>query len=63
MKFDSRDVNSTTVFAALYIVINVVESFVVGSIVFMSDPVQLRVADALIALAAWFGWHGSAESP
>ncbi|MCW4047455.1 MAG: QueT transporter family protein [Candidatus Bathyarchaeota archaeon] len=56
MKFDSRDVTSTAVFAALYVVINVVESFVVGSPVFTYGPVQLRVADALIALAALFGW-------
>jgi uncharacterized membrane protein len=56
VKFDSRDVTSTAVFAALYVVINVVESFVVGSPVFTYGPIQLRVADALIVVAALFGW-------
>jgi uncharacterized membrane protein len=56
LKFDSRDVTSTAVFAALYVVINVVESFAAGSPVFTYGPIQLRVADALIALAALFGW-------
>ena len=56
MKIDSRDVTGTAVFAALYVVINMVESFVVGSPVFTYGPIQLRIADALIALAALFGW-------
>jgi uncharacterized membrane protein len=56
VKFDSRDVTGTAVFAALYVVINLVESFVVGTPVFTYGPIQLRVADALIALAALFGW-------
>jgi uncharacterized membrane protein len=56
VKFDSRDVTSAAVFAALYVVINVVESFVVGSPVFTYGPVQLRLADALLALAVLFGW-------
>ncbi len=44
------------VFAALYVVINVVESFVVGSPIFTYGPIQLRLADCLLALAALFGW-------
>jgi hypothetical protein len=56
VKIDSRDVTGTAVFAALYVVINMVESFVVGSPVFTYGPIQLRIADALIALAALFGW-------
>jgi uncharacterized membrane protein len=56
VKFDSRDVTSAALFAALYVVINVVESFVVGSPVFTYGPVQLRLADALLALAVLFGW-------
>lgn len=56
MKIDSRDLTGTAVFAALYVVINMVESFVVGSPVFTYGPIQLRIADALIALAALFGW-------
>ena len=45
----------TTVFAALYVVINVVQMFSIGN-PFVSGPVQLRVADCLIALAALLGW-------
>ncbi|MCW4006935.1 MAG: QueT transporter family protein [Candidatus Bathyarchaeota archaeon] len=56
MKFDSRDVTLTAVFAALYVVINVVESFAVGSPILVYGPIQLRVADCLIALAVLFGW-------
>jgi len=56
VRFDSRDLTSTAIFAALYVVINILELFVVGSPVFTYGPVQLRVADALIALAALFGW-------
>jgi uncharacterized membrane protein len=56
VKIDSRDMTGTAVFAALYVVINLVESFVVGTPVFTYGPIQLRVADALIALAALFGW-------
>ncbi len=45
----------TAVFAALYVVINVVQMFSIGN-PFVSGPVQLRVADCLIALAALLGW-------
>jgi len=56
VRFDSRDLTSTAVFAALYVVINVVEALAVGGPVLTYGPIQLRVADALIALAALLGW-------
>jgi uncharacterized membrane protein len=56
VKFDSRDLALTAVFAALYVIVNVAETFVVGSPIFTYGPVQLRLADCLIALAALFGW-------
>ena len=46
----------TAVFAALYVIINLAEAFFVGSPIFTYGPVQLRLADCLIALAALFGW-------
>ncbi len=55
MKFDSRDVTSTAVFAALYVVINIVQTVTVGNPT-IYGPIQLRVADFMIALAALFGW-------
>jgi uncharacterized membrane protein len=56
VKFDSRDLALTAVFAALYVIINLAEAFFVGSPIFTYGPVQLRLADCLIALAALFGW-------
>ena len=56
MKFDSRDLALTAVFAALYVIINLAEAFFVGSPFFTYGPIQLRLADCLIALAALFGW-------
>jgi uncharacterized membrane protein len=55
VKFDSRDLALTAVFAALYVIINLAETFI-GSPVFTYGPIQLRLADCLIALAALFGW-------
>jgi uncharacterized membrane protein len=55
VKFDSRDLTSTAVFAALYIVINIVQTISVGNPT-IYGPIQLRVADFMIALAALFGW-------
>jgi hypothetical protein len=55
LKFDSRDVTSTAVFAALYIVINIVQSVTIGNPT-IYGPIQLRVADFMIALAVLFGW-------
>ncbi len=55
VKFDSRDLTLTAVFAALYAVINVVQSVTIGNPT-IYGPIQLRLADALIPLAALFGW-------
>ncbi len=55
MKFDSRDLTGTAVFAALYVVINIVQTATVGNPT-IYGPIQLRVADFMIALAALFGW-------
>jgi uncharacterized membrane protein len=55
VKLDSRDLASTAVFAALYVVINVVQTISVGNPT-IYGPIQLRVADFMIALAALFGW-------
>ena len=55
MKLDSRDLTSTAVFAALYVVINIVQTVSVGNPT-IYGPIQLRVADFMIALAALFGW-------
>jgi len=54
LKLDSRDVSLTALFAALYVVVNVIQMFSVGNPL-VSGPVQLRIADCLIALAALFG--------
>lgn len=54
-KLDTRDISLSAVFASLYVVINVVQMFSIGN-PFISGPVQLRVADCLIALAALLGW-------
>ncbi|MEM3579962.1 MAG: QueT transporter family protein [Candidatus Bathyarchaeia archaeon] len=53
MKFDSKDLALTAIFAALYAVINIVQTMMGGPITY--GPVQLRLADCLIALSALFG--------
>jgi uncharacterized membrane protein len=53
-KFDSRDIALTAIFAALYVIVNVLQMFSVGNPT-VYGPVQLRVADCLIALAALLG--------
>jgi uncharacterized membrane protein len=55
VKFDSRDLTSTALFAALYVVINVVQTVTVGNPT-IYGPIQLRVADFMIALTVLFGW-------
>jgi uncharacterized membrane protein len=55
VKFDSRDLALTAVFAALYAMINVVQSVTIGNPT-IYGPIQLRIADALIPLAALIGW-------
>ena len=52
MRFDSRDIALSAVFATLYAVINLVQMlFPLG----IYGPVQLRLSDFLIALAALLG--------
>ncbi|MFQ6094712.1 MAG: QueT transporter family protein [Candidatus Bathyarchaeia archaeon] len=50
-----RDLSLTSVFASLYVVINVVQMLSFGGYT-IYGPIQLRVADCLIALAALLGW-------
>ncbi len=55
VRFDSRDLTLTALFAALYVVVNVIQSFTVGNPT-VYGPVQLRIADFIIALTILFGW-------
>ena len=55
VKFDSRDLTLTALFAALYVVINLVQSFTIGNPT-IYGPIQLRIADFMISLAILFGW-------
>ena len=55
VKFDSRDLTLTALFAALYVVINLVQSFTIGNPT-IYGPIQLRIADFMIPLAILFGW-------
>jgi len=54
LKFDSKDVALTAVFASLYAVINIFQTMMGGPITY--GPIQLRLADCLIPLSALFGW-------
>ena len=55
MRIETKDITLTAVFTSLYVVINLVQAATVGNPA-ISGPIQLRVADCLIALAALFGW-------
>jgi uncharacterized membrane protein len=55
VKLDSKDLALTSVFAASYAVVNVVQMVSFGNPT-VYGPVQLRVADCLIALSALMGW-------
>ena len=55
MRIEARNVTLTAVFTGLYVVINLAQAATVGNPA-ISGPVQLRVADCLIPLAALFGW-------
>jgi uncharacterized membrane protein len=55
VKFNSRDLSLSALFAALYVVVNFVQLFSIGNPT-VYGPIQLRVADFMIALAALFGW-------
>jgi uncharacterized membrane protein len=55
MKFDSRDIALAAVFAALYAMINLMQGFTPFGNPSIYGPIQLRLADFLIALAALLG--------
>jgi len=55
LKLDSKDLALTGVFTALYVVINVLQMISIGNPT-IYGPIQLRVADCLIALAALLGY-------
>jgi len=57
IKFDARDLTVSGVFAGLYVIFNVVQSTVTpGGGYTIYGPIQLRIADCLIALSALLGW-------
>jgi len=55
LRFDARDLTLSVVFMGLYVVVNVVQMISIGNPT-VSGPVQLRIADCLIALSALLGW-------
>jgi len=55
VRIDSRSIMLAAIFAALYVVINILQMISVGNPT-VYGPIQLRIADCLIALAALFGW-------
>ena len=55
VKFDSRDLTLSALFTALYVVINLIQSFTVGNPT-VYGPIQLRVSDFMIALTVLLGW-------
>jgi uncharacterized membrane protein len=54
-RFDARDLSLSGILAGLYVVLNFVQMVTVGNPT-VYGPIQLRVADCLIALAALLGW-------
>jgi len=52
---DTRDLSLFAAFASLYVVINVVQMISIGNPT-VYGPVQLRIADCLMALSALLGW-------
>jgi uncharacterized membrane protein len=55
LRIETRDLVLASVFAALYVVINVLQMVSVGNPT-IYGPVQLRLADCLIPLTALLGW-------
>lgn len=55
VELDVRDLSLTAVFTSLYLVANVVQMILIGNPT-VYGPIQLRVADCLIALSALLGW-------
>lgn len=54
-RFDARDLALSGVLAGLYVALNFVQMVTVGNPTIFG-PIQLRVADCLIALAVLLGW-------
>jgi hypothetical protein len=54
-KLDTRDLSLFATFASLYVVANVVQMISIGNPT-VYGPIQLRIADCLIALSALLGW-------
>jgi len=54
MRFDSRDLVLASVFAALYVIVNIIQMVSIGNPT-IYGPIQLRLADCLIPLAALLG--------
>ena len=52
---NAKDIALSAVFISLYVAVNLVQAATVGNPA-ISGPVQLRVADCLIPLAALLGW-------
>ena len=52
---DARDLSLTAIFMSLYVVVNIVQMISIGNPT-VYGPVQLRIADCLIALSALLGW-------
>jgi uncharacterized membrane protein len=55
MRFDSRDLVLASIFAALYVTVNVIQSVSIGNPT-IYGPIQLRLADCLIPLVALLGF-------
>jgi uncharacterized membrane protein len=53
-RFESKDITLTAVLAASYVVMNIIQMISIGNPTTFG-PIQLRVADCLIALSALFG--------
>lgn len=52
---DVKDLSLTAVSTSLYVVVNMVQMILIGNPT-VYGPVQLRIADCLIALSALLGW-------
>ncbi len=55
MEISAKDIALSAVFISLYVAVNLVQAATVGNPA-ISGPLQLRVADCLIPLAALLGW-------
>lgn len=55
LRINSKDVMLSSVFASLYVVINILQMFSPAGNPSVFGPIQLRLADFLIALSALFG--------